>query len=76
MKKLYEYSATELSSLLRGKEVSAAEITEAALARIEAVEGRVDAFLTVTADEAREAAKQVDARIAAGDELAPLACIP
>lgn len=76
MKKLYEYSATELSSLLRGKEVSAAEITEAALARIEAVEGRVDAFLTVTADEARETAKQVDARIAAGEELAPLAGIP
>ena len=76
MRKLYEYSATELSSLLRGREVSAAEITEAALGRIEAVEGQVDAFLTVTADEARAAAERVDAKIAAGEELAPLAGIP
>ena len=40
MKKLYEYSATELAKMLRAKEVSASEIAEASLDRIAAVEGR------------------------------------
>ena len=76
MKKLYEYSATELAGMLRAKEVSAAEIAESSLDRIAAVEDQVDAYLTVTADEARAAAKRVDEKIAAGEELAPLAGIP
>ena len=76
MKKLYEYSATELAAMLRAKEVSASEIAEASLGRIDAVEGQVDAYLTVTADEARTAAKRVDEKLAAGEEIAPLAGIP
>ncbi len=76
MKKLYEYSATELAKMLRAKEVSASEITEASLDRIAAVEGQVDAYLTVTEDIARASAKKVDEKIAAGEEIAPLAGIP
>lgn len=76
MKKLYEHSATELAAMLRAKEVSAVEITKATLGRMEEVENKVDAFLTVTAEQALQQAQQVDETIAAGKPLAPLAGIP
>ena len=49
---LYNLSATELNRLFVRGQVSAVEIAEAFLARIEAVEPRLHAFLTVTADSA------------------------
>lgn len=73
---LYKKSAAELSKLLRSKEVSACEILDDTLARIEAVEPQVDAFLSVTAESAREKAKAVDAKIANGEEIGALAGIP
>ena len=51
---LYKKSAAELSALLRSKEVTACEILDDTLARIDAVEPKVDAFLSVTADTARQ----------------------
>lgn len=57
---LYKKSAAELSALLRSKEVTACEILDDTLARIDAVEPKVDAFLSVTADTARAKAKEVD----------------
>ena len=42
---LYKKSAAELSALLRSKEVTACEILDDTLARIDAVEPKVDAFL-------------------------------
>ncbi len=73
---LFKLSATELARKLRSKEVSATEIAQSSLARIEAVEGKVDAYLTVTAEQALATASKVDAKIAAGEEIAPLAGIP
>ncbi|MCU0528581.1 MAG: Asp-tRNA(Asn)/Glu-tRNA(Gln) amidotransferase subunit GatA [Cyanobium sp. Prado107] len=61
--------------LQRG-EVSARELTDHCLARIEAVDGTVHAFLEVTADRARADAERIDAARAAGDALPPLAGIP
>lgn len=74
--KLYEYSATELGAMLREKKVSAGEIARETMARIAAVEPKVDAFLTVTEEEALRQAAAVDADIAAGRPIAPLAGIP
>ena len=54
---LYKKSAAELSALLRSKEVTACEILDDTLARIDAVEPKVDAFLSVTADTARRQRK-------------------
>lgn len=76
MKELHQYSATELSALLREKKVSATEIAKASLARIAAVEPTVDAYLTVTEEKALADAAAVDAKIAAGEELGALAGIP
>jgi aspartyl-tRNA(Asn)/glutamyl-tRNA(Gln) amidotransferase subunit A len=63
------------AKLQRG-EVSARELTDRHLARIEAVDGTVHAFLEVTAERARADADRIDAARAAGEELPPLAGIP
>ena len=56
--------------------VTAAEVTDAHLTRIEQVDPRVRAFLHVAADQARAAASAVDRRRAAGGDLGPLAGVP
>src|SRR5205823_4095891 len=66
----------ELARLLRTGEASAAEITDAALQRIEDLDERLHAFLTVTGDLAREQAAGVDRRLAEGEVLPPVAGIP
>jgi aspartyl-tRNA(Asn)/glutamyl-tRNA(Gln) amidotransferase subunit A len=67
-------SAAELTNLtireagekIASRAVSSAELTEAALARIAKVDGAVGSYLAVTADAARAAAKEADARAAKG----------
>jgi aspartyl-tRNA(Asn)/glutamyl-tRNA(Gln) amidotransferase subunit A len=61
--------------LQRG-EVSARELTDHHLARIEAVDPSVHAFLEVTSARARADADRIDAARAAGDPLPPLAGVP
>ncbi|HEV2373838.1 MAG TPA: Asp-tRNA(Asn)/Glu-tRNA(Gln) amidotransferase subunit GatA [Streptosporangiaceae bacterium] len=73
---LTRMSAAALAAVISAGEVSAAEVTDAHLARIEEVDGRVHAFLHVAADRAREAARAVDQRRAAGESLGPLAGVP
>ena len=57
-------------------EVSARELTDHHLARIEAVDSSVHAFLEVTADRARADANRLDEARAAGEDLPPLAGVP
>ena len=61
--------------LSRG-EVSARELTDHHLSRIEAVDGTVHAYLEVTAERARADADRIDALRAAGEPLPPLAGVP
>ncbi|MEY2645748.1 MAG: Asp-tRNA(Asn)/Glu-tRNA(Gln) amidotransferase subunit GatA [Cyanobacteriota bacterium] len=61
--------------LSRG-EVSARELTDRHLSRIEAVDGTVHAYLEVTAERARADADRIDALRAAGEPLPPLAGVP
>ena len=74
--KLHELTAHQAHKLLREKAVSSRELTEAVLARISQVEGKVKAFITLTADQAIEQAKRIDDAIARGEEIGPLAGIP
>src|SRR5436309_2946326 len=76
MPALHEKTVSELSSLLSSKEVSARELADAFIARTEAVEPTVKAFLTLTPEEATRQASEVDRRRAAGEKLGPLAGIP
>ncbi|MGI5144987.1 Asp-tRNA(Asn)/Glu-tRNA(Gln) amidotransferase subunit GatA [Plantactinospora sp. CA-294935] len=69
-------TATEIAALIAGGEASAVEVTQAHLDRIAAVDDRVHAFLHVDVDGALEAARAVDAKRAAGEELGPLAGVP
>jgi aspartyl-tRNA(Asn)/glutamyl-tRNA(Gln) amidotransferase subunit A len=73
---LTRMSAAALAAAIAAGEVSAREVTDAHLARIEAVDGRVHAFLHVAAGAARQAASAVDRRRAAGEPLGPLAGVP
>lgn len=57
-------------------ERSAREVCEAALARIEATDGAINAFSERTAARARAEADAVDARRARGEALPPLAGLP
>ncbi|HIK46548.1 MAG TPA: Asp-tRNA(Asn)/Glu-tRNA(Gln) amidotransferase subunit GatA [Leptolyngbyaceae cyanobacterium M65_K2018_010] len=66
----------ELHHQLVSKERSAVEITQAYLDQIAVLEPKLHSFLTVTAEQALTQAHQVDARIAAGEELGLLAGIP
>ena len=69
-------SIRELHNQLVKKERSAVEIAQAAIARIESVEPKLHSFLHVTAEHALQQAAAVDAQIAAGEAIAPLAGIP
>lgn len=73
---LYYLTAHELHQLLVKKEVSAEEICRAVLARINAVEDKIKAYVTITEELALEQARAVDRKIAAGEEISPLAGIP
>ncbi len=53
------------AALLRAGQISSLELTEACLARIEALDAGLHAFLTLLPDEARAAARAADARLAA-----------
>jgi aspartyl-tRNA(Asn)/glutamyl-tRNA(Gln) amidotransferase subunit A len=72
---LFELTIHELHDLLQKREVSAVEAARSVLARIESVEPQVNAFITVTGEEALAAAEAADREIAAGS-TAPLAGIP
>lgn len=74
--KLYDLTAHELAEKIAARDLSAREVTDAVLARIEATDTRVKAYVTVTADQARMQADAVDARLAAGETVSPLAGIP
>jgi len=69
-------SIRELHRQLVNKERSAVEITQEALDRITQLEPKLKSFLCVTADRAMAQAVQVDAKIAAGEEIGLLAGIP
>lgn len=73
---LAEYTVAEALKRLEKKEISALELAEAALQRVEAVDERVKAFVTVTRAEALAAAALVDAKRLNGEKMPPLAGIP
>ena len=71
-----EMMASEIASAVAGGKMSALDATEAALARITQHDTILNSFTDVTADRARAKARAVDADIAAGKEVGPLAGVP
>ena len=66
----------ELSDLLRSGQVSAVELAEQFLERLESMGPRYNAVVTVTRERAMRQAKQADREIAAGDYRGPLHGVP
>ena len=69
-------SILETSKLLRSRQVSPIELTRECLARIEELNPKLNAFITVTADSALDEARQAEAEIQHGEWRGPLHGIP
>src|ERR1700739_2887714 len=69
-------SAAEISKAVAGGRMSALEAVEGALARIAQRDIVLNSFTDVTADRARARARAVDAALAAGRRVGPLAGVP
>ncbi|UPK27406.1 AtzE family amidohydrolase [Bradyrhizobium sp. 195] len=69
-------TASEIASAVAGGKMSALDATEAALARIKQHDTVLNSFTDVTADRARTKARAIDADIAAGKTVGPLAGVP
>ena len=69
-------SVAELAPLLKTRKLSSVELVRAFLARIEAVNPRVNAFITVTGEQALEQARKAEKEIAAGRYRGPLHGLP
>ncbi len=76
MPELWELSVEEIAAKVRGREVSASEVLDSCLDRTARVEPLVAAYLEVFEEEARERAMEIDRRLAAGEDVGPLAGVP
>ena len=76
MQDLWRQSASDLARRIASRQVSSAEVVEAHLVRIEAVNPRVNALVKVLANDARTAAIEADRRVASGGPLGPLHGVP
>jgi aspartyl-tRNA(Asn)/glutamyl-tRNA(Gln) amidotransferase subunit A len=73
---LLAFDATALAEKFRARELSPVEVADVYLARIEATEPRLHAYVSVTADLARESARQAEAEIMAGGWRGPFHGVP
>jgi len=73
---MHDLSATEQARSVKAGEISARELTDHYLARIERFDADLGAYLRVDAEGARRAADAVDAAVARGDDPGPLAGVP
>ncbi|MDE0808341.1 MAG: amidase [Alphaproteobacteria bacterium] len=73
---LHYKTITELSGLIKNREISPVEVTEAQLARIEALDGKLKSYATLMADQAMVEARAAEAEITAGTYRGPLHGVP
>ncbi|MCH8223443.1 MAG: amidase, partial [Chloroflexi bacterium] len=73
---LHYKTITEISALIRDKELSPVEVTEAQLARIESLDGRLRSYATVMAEQAMAQARVAESEITDGDWKGPLHGVP
>jgi aspartyl-tRNA(Asn)/glutamyl-tRNA(Gln) amidotransferase subunit A len=76
MSDLIKLTAAEIAEKIASGEVTAVQVTEAHLARIDAVDEKVHAFLHVDREGALVKAREVDAKRERGEKLGPLAGVP
>jgi fatty acid amide hydrolase len=74
--KIEDMPACEIARRIAAREVSAAEVSEHFIARLNAVNGKLNAVTVDLYDSARKTAANVDAALARGEKLGPLAGLP
>jgi aspartyl-tRNA(Asn)/glutamyl-tRNA(Gln) amidotransferase subunit A len=74
--RLTNLTLLEASEAVRGKQVSPVELTQACLARIEELDPKLNAFITITKESALAEARAAEAEIHRGHWLGPLHGIP
>jgi Asp-tRNA(Asn)/Glu-tRNA(Gln) amidotransferase A subunit family amidase len=73
---LHALSATDAARLIRDGAISSVELVDACLARVRAVDGKVQAWTFLDPDHALAQARAADARRLAGDPVGPLHGVP
>lgn len=73
---LFDHKMKDLHELLQKKEVSVSDLVDESFKRISEVEGKVQAFLTLDEENARNKAKQLDEKLAGGDSIGILFGMP
>jgi Asp-tRNA(Asn)/Glu-tRNA(Gln) amidotransferase A subunit family amidase len=68
--------ALELAGLIRARKISPVEVVDAVLERIERLNPTLNAYCTVTAEDARDAAQAAEVSVMTGEELGPLHGVP
>ena len=76
MADLWKHGAGELAEMIRTGKTSSLEVVEAHLARIEAVNGSLNAMVKVLGEQALARASEIDAALAKGEKLGSLAGVP
>ncbi|MBL3962244.1 amidase family protein [Burkholderia sp. KCJ3K979] len=76
MTELWQLSATELAKRVRQRDVSAREVADAVLDRLDAVNPAINAVVEHRPDDVRRQADEVDRAIARGEDPGPLAGVP
>lgn len=69
-------TAFEAARLIRAKEISPVELTDAVLRRAEIVQNTCNAFITISDEVARAEARRAEESVMAGDDLGPLHGVP
>src|SRR5215475_4946421 len=73
---LKKLTLTRAAAMIRRKEISPVELTEAVLRRTQALNDRMRAFITITAETAIERARHAERELLAGNEVGPLHGVP
>src|SRR6202043_1432796 len=76
MEELWRLSAADIAALIRSKKVSAKEAASAALARLDAVNPKINAVVDHRPEDVLAEAALIDAAIARGEDAGPLAGVP
>jgi len=69
-------SLSSIAQSIKGGQISPVELTETLLSRIESIDGRLKSYATVMAQQARDAARQAEREILAGNYKGPLHGVP
>lgn len=73
---LFDHKVQELQELLKKKEISVSDIVDESFKRIKEVDKKVKAFLTLDEENARQKAKELDDKLAKGEQTGPLFGMP